>query len=90
MCVLAARGNPELEARRDKLVVRMILYLTLCHVSHLTSEFLLLGAALASATSGPCAHCSYSFLDINPLSKGHALVIPKCPVSIIASLTLAF
>jgi hypothetical protein len=25
MCVLAGRGNPELEARRDKLVVRMIL-----------------------------------------------------------------
>lgn len=23
--------------------------------------------------------CSYSFLDIGPLSKGHALVIPKCP-----------
>jgi len=28
-----------------------------------------------------CAHCSYSFLDINPLSKGHALIIPKCTVS---------
>lgn len=23
----------------------------------------------------------YSFLDINPLSKGHALVIPKCTSS---------
>jgi diadenosine tetraphosphate (Ap4A) HIT family hydrolase len=22
--------------------------------------------------------CSFAFLDINPLSKGHALVIPKC------------
>jgi hypothetical protein len=53
MCVLAVRGNPELEARRDKLVVRMILYLTLCHVSRLTSEFLLLGAA--SVTSGRTA-----------------------------------
>lgn len=25
------------------------------------------------------AHYSYSFLDINPLARGHALVIPKCP-----------
>jgi len=83
MCVLAARGNPELEARRDELIVRIILF-TLCHISHLTSEFLLLGAA--SVTSGPCAHYSYSFLDINPLSKGHALVIPKCPVSTLSPL----
>jgi diadenosine tetraphosphate (Ap4A) HIT family hydrolase len=89
VCVLAIRGNPGLEAHRDKLVVRMILQYTLCHISHLTSEFPLLGAA--SVTSGPCAHRSYSFLDINPLSKGHALVIPKClALYFIASLTLPF
>ena len=28
----------------------------------------------------PPAHRSYAFLDINPLARGHALVIPKCPV----------
>lgn len=25
--------------------------------------------------------CRYSFLDIGPLSKGHALVIPKCKLN---------
>jgi len=36
MCALVVRGNPEFEARRDKLVVRMILPYTLR--SHLTSH----------------------------------------------------
>ena len=27
------------------------------------------------------AHYSYSFLDINPLARGHALVIPKCSLT---------
>jgi diadenosine tetraphosphate (Ap4A) HIT family hydrolase len=29
---------------------------------------------------------SFSFLDISPLSKGHALVIPKCQLSSRASI----
>ena len=32
--------------------------------------------------SCPSDLASYSFLDINPLSKGHALVIPKCSFSL--------
>ena len=63
MCVLASRGHPEFQARRDKLVVRIRV---LC--SHRS-----LGDIC------PPAHRSYAFLDINPLARGHALVIPKCP-----------
>jgi diadenosine tetraphosphate (Ap4A) HIT family hydrolase len=84
ICVLAVvRGNPELEARRDKLVVRTILCLS--HPQTSFPFFYLLGACVGDIWTGPCAHCSYSFLDINPLSKGHALVIPKCSVVSILS-----
>jgi diadenosine tetraphosphate (Ap4A) HIT family hydrolase len=70
MCVCAGwrpRGHPEFQAHRDKLVVRIINVLT-CFASHRS-----LGDICP-----PAHHRSYSFLDINPLARGHALVIPKC------------
>ena len=52
---LAVRGNPELEARRDKLVVSsLITYYTLV-TSHISPPNSLLGPASITRTSGPCA-----------------------------------
>jgi hypothetical protein len=69
MCVLAVtvRGNPELETRRDKLVVRTILYSS-CHKSYLTSEFLPLGGA--SVTSEPRALIAVTPSWISVLYQG--------------------
>lgn len=92
MCVLdvTGRGNPELEAHRDKLVVRMKPYsYHISHISHLRIRTWCLVGDMTSGFLGPRSHCSYSFLDINPLSRGHALVIPKCPVTSLSPLDVS-
>jgi diadenosine tetraphosphate (Ap4A) HIT family hydrolase len=73
--LLLSRGNPESQAHRDSLVVRTSL---LMHRPP-GSVTIVIHTPSTATSPRPPNHRSYSFLDINPLSRGHALVIPKCP-----------